>query len=393
MINKNTKEYIESKKSAGLYGLSVNPALHPGETLKDEIEFVGLTQADVAARAGCTIQTINRIVNGRESISPDMALKLERVFEGRPNAQFWLNMQSAYDNEAARVREEQRAEEEIGFFQSYMAETFKELQGFGLFGRITLETKDDLKKAVLEVKDFFEVATLESIHEKNILGVAFRKYDRKNLNEYNLAALIKSGEKKARKVLKDQSLKMYDEKKFLAELPRIKTLTEKKPVVFLNELQERCREFGVIVVYVPQITHTYFGGATTWVSGHPVIILKAEKQWEDIFWFNFFHEAGHILKHSKKKFFIDFENGKKTDLEIEADEFAQKILIPDFETMTEGLKPEINIELWLKTSARLAKVSEGIIAGRVCNEVKNKNAWKILGKYRPTIKEKVTLLD
>ncbi len=391
MVAKNTKKYIENKKTAGLYGLDVPLFLHPGETLKDEIEFFGLTQSDVAARAGRAIQTINRIVNGREPISPDMALNLERIFEGRPKARFWLNMQSAYDNEVARAKEEKKAEEEIDFFKRFIKYTFKELQKRGLFQEINLKAGGALKKAVLEVKNFFEVATLESIRDKNILGVAFRKYDRINLNEYNLAALIKAGEKKARKVLKDSSLKEYNAERFLFELPKLKVLTKQKPSVFLRGLQERCKGLGIIVVYVPNLTHTYFGGATTWVGGHPVIILKAEKQREDTFWFNFFHEAGHILKHNKKEFFIDFENGKKTEVEKEVDDFAQKTLIPNFKEITDNFKFG-NIETWLEQSAQSADVSQSIIAGRVCNIVGG-NAWRRLSKHRPTIKEKVALVE
>lgn len=104
MVEKNTKKYIELKKSQGMYGADFLPTLHPGETLKDEIKFWGLTQEKVATRAGCFVQIINRIVKGKEPISPDMTIKLERVFEGRPSAQLWLlNMQSEYDRELANI--------------------------------------------------------------------------------------------------------------------------------------------------------------------------------------------------------------------------------------------------------------------------------------------------
>ena len=61
MVNKKNQNYIEDKKKKGLYGWESSS--HPGETLRDEIEFYGLTQAEVATRVGCTIQTINRIIN------------------------------------------------------------------------------------------------------------------------------------------------------------------------------------------------------------------------------------------------------------------------------------------------------------------------------------------
>ncbi len=391
MVIKNTKKYIEDKKAKNLYGLDFMLLSHPGETLKDEIEFFGLTQIKVAARAGCTVQTINRIINGRESISPDMALKLERIFEGRPSAQFWLNMQSAYDNETARVKEEKEAEKEIGFFKEHLEETFKELQRIGLCEKIILRKNDDFKRAVLLIKNFFEAAILESIHDKNVLSVALRRYNKKNKNEYNLAALIKIGEKKARKFLNDPLLKDYNEKLFFSELFNIKSLTKKNPSIFLDKLQQKCLELGVIVVYVPNIRNTYFGGATTRIGGHPVIILKTEKQREDIFWFNFFHEAGHVINHSKKEFFIDFDkDGEKTDNEKEADLFAKEILIPDFDKIVENFNPK-SVDSWLEKSAQSMNVSKSIIAGRICNDVKNKKIWPVLSKHRPVIKEKVKL--
>ncbi len=96
-LTKNTKEYIEEKKKQGLYGWEGAKPVHLGETLRDEMAFWGLTQADMAARVGCSVQTINRIVKGRESLSPEIAIKLERAFNDRPDAQFWLNMQEEYN--------------------------------------------------------------------------------------------------------------------------------------------------------------------------------------------------------------------------------------------------------------------------------------------------------
>jgi HTH-type transcriptional regulator / antitoxin HigA len=385
---KKTVEYIDYKKTRNLYGWE--SISHPGETLRDEIEFLGLTQAEVATRAGCTIQTINRIVNEREGVSHDMALKLERIFEGHPSAEFWMNMQSAHDQNVARMKESEKASGEVEFFKEHFIETFKGLQNLGYIEKFVLRTSDNFRKAVLAIKDFFETATLKSVYDENIMGVAFRKYERNDLNEFNLVALIKIGEKKARKFLKDSDLKEYDEKVFLSRLPELKSLTKKSSKEFLKELQDICKSLGVIVIYVPNMKHTHLGGATTWLNGHPVIILKQEKQWVDTFWFNFFHEAAHIVKHSKKEFFVDVEKDKKNDAEHEADNFAQKILIPNFEEITAKFN-SANFQSWLKESAESAGVSESIIAGRVGNRINEQKVWRILSPFRPTIKEKVEI--
>ena len=69
--------------------------VHPGEVVRDYIETKGWTQADFARRLDLTPKTISKLVNGKASIQPYMAVKFEMLFE-RP-AQFWLQLQANYD--------------------------------------------------------------------------------------------------------------------------------------------------------------------------------------------------------------------------------------------------------------------------------------------------------
>lgn len=86
--------------------LSYNPdvAIHPGESLKDEISFLNLTQVDLAKRTGLSEKHINQIINGQDPITPDTALKLERAL-GTP-AEFWNNLQKNYELNCARIKAE-----------------------------------------------------------------------------------------------------------------------------------------------------------------------------------------------------------------------------------------------------------------------------------------------
>jgi len=73
-----------------------NPA-HPGEILKDIIiESLGLTITDVAKHLDVSRKTLSKVLNTRGSITPEMALRLELVFN-KPSADHWLRMQNAYD--------------------------------------------------------------------------------------------------------------------------------------------------------------------------------------------------------------------------------------------------------------------------------------------------------
>lgn len=70
--------------------------IHPGEFLREEYmpEF-GLSVARLAERLGVSRQTINDIVRERRGLSPDMCLRLGRLFGTTP--QYWMNMQVKID--------------------------------------------------------------------------------------------------------------------------------------------------------------------------------------------------------------------------------------------------------------------------------------------------------
>lgn len=73
---------------------------HPGEVLYSlDIEPAGLTVTEVAERIGVDRKTLSRVINGRASITPEMAVLLARAFNTTP--ELWLNMQRNYDLWAA----------------------------------------------------------------------------------------------------------------------------------------------------------------------------------------------------------------------------------------------------------------------------------------------------
>jgi addiction module HigA family antidote len=68
----------------------------PGEILLEEyLKPLGLTQRQLADHLGCDVKVINRIVNGRTGVTPEMALKLGASFQTSP--ELWLNAQKAVD--------------------------------------------------------------------------------------------------------------------------------------------------------------------------------------------------------------------------------------------------------------------------------------------------------
>jgi antitoxin HigA-1 len=69
---------------------------HPGRlVLRQCIEPLGLTITDAADALGVTRTTLSELVNGKRGISPEMAVRLSKVFGG--SAESWLTQQAQYD--------------------------------------------------------------------------------------------------------------------------------------------------------------------------------------------------------------------------------------------------------------------------------------------------------
>lgn len=69
---------------------------HPGEMLREDfLPDYGLTVAGLAEAAGVSRQSVNELLRGRRALSPEMALRLARLFGNAP--EFWMNAQRAVD--------------------------------------------------------------------------------------------------------------------------------------------------------------------------------------------------------------------------------------------------------------------------------------------------------
>jgi antitoxin HigA-1 len=75
---------------------------HPGLSIRDELDGLGLSIAQGAKALGVTRQQLYKLSQGNSAISPEMALRLETVIGS--TAETWLRMQAAYDAASVRKR-------------------------------------------------------------------------------------------------------------------------------------------------------------------------------------------------------------------------------------------------------------------------------------------------
>src|SRR5438552_717499 len=77
------------------------PPTHPGEMVLEEfLKPLEMTQTEFAQRIGVAWTRANQLINGKRSVTPDTALRLERLF-GMP-ADFWMTLQLRWDLYHAR---------------------------------------------------------------------------------------------------------------------------------------------------------------------------------------------------------------------------------------------------------------------------------------------------
>lgn len=78
-------------------------AFHPGQYIGELIEDYNMTQKEFAEKLGVSSKTISQLVKGEESISNEIAQKLEKFTN--ISMKTWLNLQNAYDVKMAKFLE------------------------------------------------------------------------------------------------------------------------------------------------------------------------------------------------------------------------------------------------------------------------------------------------
>jgi addiction module HigA family antidote len=76
------------------------PPIHPGEFLKEALDELGLSQAQLARAIGVSAMRVSHVVNGSRPVTAELALLFGRAFN--QSLQYWLNLQAAYDLKTAQ---------------------------------------------------------------------------------------------------------------------------------------------------------------------------------------------------------------------------------------------------------------------------------------------------
>ncbi len=306
-----------------LYPYTPEEVSPPGDTLRDLMNERGISQAELARRLGRPAQAINEVVGGRKEITEDTALELERVLQ--VPARFWLARESRYREYLARLRAADASRSALPWLRQF---PIKSLQAHGVLpaGRLTENTLQSFVDPVLR---FFGVASPEGweAHYSALQAQFRRAKPEKQTDVAAITAWLRMGEIEA--ATRDTS--DFDAGALAARLPDMRLLSQQPATEIGQALVRMCAEVGVVLVFVPALPSTHVSGVARWLHGKPLIQLSLLGKWNDLFWFSFFHEVAHVLKHPQRAVFLDDASAGDTvnsAEEQEANRFASEVLLP-----------------------------------------------------------------
>ena len=336
---------------AATYPYRPDYAVPPGSVLKEHLEARGLSNAEFARRCGRSAKLISEIVSGKAPVEPETALQFERVLG--MDARIWLGIEADYQLCQRRAADAED-EEAMAWAQQFPV---SELVKRGVVkGAARASERAPLLLA------FFGVASVEAWHTKyGAANVAYRHSPAFESDKCALATWLRLAELSAI----EQPCADYREPAFRRALAQVRTLTRDSAPESLRKAQRLCNDAGVALSQVKPLAKTRLSGAAWWLSpGRPVIALSASHKTDDHLWFSFFHEAAHILLHSRRSIFVDGTNSTEDEVEVEADGWAADFLVPRKEwqrLVVDGVFTAVKILQFAKEQG----IAPGILVGRL----------------------------
>lgn len=293
--------------------------IHPWLSLKDILDSEEMSQKDLCLRTDMSEKHISNIIQGKASITPETALKLERVFW--ISSDYWNNLQKAYDKDLARLEEKKLIEQKL----LDEKEIISEIEVYSDLVKLWFVEETRKKDEKLNnLYTFFWVSSL-----RNILGIlkintyAFKKSDSLHLNKYNLACWLRAGELK----IKDKEVSEYSKKKLDEVLKELKSMTNDENVD-IKKISELLASSWIHFSYI----HWFKNVPVYWITRKykwiPFVQVSDRGKRNDSFWFALFHELAHVQLHLSKKddVFINVFD-EEQDIEAEANNWASSYFI------------------------------------------------------------------
>ena len=298
-------------------------AFHPGSYIGDIIDDMEITQSEFAKRLDTTDKTLSQLINGLIPLSKDIAKKLSKLTG--TSVGLWLNLQKKYDEKCLEIEQNQQLDIEL----SYLS-----VLNYGYFKKLNVVPETTNKEEQIKyLCKYLQVSSLRVLANSDLLvacKTAINHIEEKNIVCAN--AWIQTG----MNIAKSMDCSKYSKIKLKAILPKLRSMTLQDTSVFYPKIVKMLASCGIALVALPYLKNSGLNGAVKWINSDKVLLLINDRNKDaGTFWFALFHEIGHILQGQKKNIYLT-SNDKVLSLginnianEVEADNFAQEILIPE----------------------------------------------------------------
>ena len=290
-------------------------AAPPGWILDEHLKTYGISQAEFARRCGRSPKLISEIIAGKAPLEAKTALQFEKVLG--VDASIWLGIERDYRLHLIREAEAREAKASAAWARSFPV---TELVTRGVIRKLS-----SAGETVMELLAFFGVASIGAWQgQYGTANVAYRHSPSFKSDESALAAWLRLAEIEAG----PQTSVDYNRAAFKTALKGVRRLTCAEIPQALDEARQLCNDAGVALVLVKPLPKARLSGAAWWLSPRkPVIALSARHKSDDHLWFSLFHEAAHILLHSKRDVFVDGGKDGVDEIEAQANDWAARFLV------------------------------------------------------------------
>jgi Zn-dependent peptidase ImmA (M78 family)/plasmid maintenance system antidote protein VapI len=326
----------------------------PGQAVAESLRRSGKPLHDFMWEMDFDEDQAQRLFDGRLEVTDALAHRLETTLG--VSATFWSMREAQYRRDMVRIAESVPVQAAKEWLRDL---PLKDMTDFGW-----IERRPDQTGRVAECLRYFDIPSVQSFEHRVDAVLTDAKLRTSQSLKSKPAALmtwLRKGEIEAEGI----ACKEWNPTRLEEATPELRKLTLiREPQKFLPQLRKICSDCGVALVIARAPSGCRASGATKFLSDDKALLLLSFRHLtDDHFWFSFFHECGHLLLHGKDKVFIEGEPHDTEAHEQEADEFAERTLVPDpWHRLLSKLPPNKNEVIRF---AVRAGVSPGIIVGQL----------------------------
>jgi len=349
---------------------------HPGTFILEELEARNWHQVDLAYILGMSPQHLSPLLNGKASITPDMAASLGDAFD--MPADFFANLQKMYD-----LHKVKPVDPGVRTRASWLS---------------VFPVRDMIKRGWIEKSEhgLLDLQMMRFFGKNRVEDIPFigrgeiTSYAAKKSTEYaSTTAVQYAWLHRVMKVAEMEKSPLYSEPTLRNSLVKIRAhLLDKDDLIHIPEILRLC---GVRFTLVEALPTSKIDGVCVWIDGQPAIGMTTRLDRLDNFAFVLRHEIEHVLRGDGRDVSFspvdeieDFDVDHGAPEEMHASQVAAEFCVPrhHLNSFIARKSPFISEQDVLSFAARM-EVHPSIVIGQIQHRTK-KYAW--LRKYQTSIR-------